>query len=400
MISNLKGVFLMINNLKRSAVGLIFSLSAILSISAGKSARAMQCTVQNYDTPEKFISVNLKFDSKAEFLKNFEEDHALQVEYNKKLLSFKDCSFEGNVSNKPLKLGRCKQFLTIDLDSSKDILETNEAPNLKLVFKVKKDAASCETSVNVNRIKKEKLNSYNIHIDGNPEIDKCRLENLVPSAGKLSPPFNPNVFDYELTVDSEVKDLDFNSSPMRQGLITKVNRKRLSAPGKETNIKISVSDPDLKIKKSYNVKVHRKEKPSKVKVVKCSNRAPVTTSEPFKENQNNIDECDDGCLNDSNISDNSYNSDDLNDTVAFDDSNKYEPNLEKTKNFLTQLKHMNVPSHHKEPLTTVKIPKEENNNLKVYVVIGLLLVTCTALGYLIYKRIKLNQKNTDNSLNK
>ena len=79
MISNLKGVFLMINNLKRSAVGLIFSLSAILSVSAGKSARAMQCTVQNYDTPEKFISVNLKFDSKAEFLKNFEEDHALQV---------------------------------------------------------------------------------------------------------------------------------------------------------------------------------------------------------------------------------------------------------------------------------------------------------------------------------
>lgn len=368
----------MIDCLKRFVLGCVFSVSAIFVMVPNNSAKAINCQIKNYEVSENFLSVNLKFDSVSEFVENFKDNHALEVEYDKKLLSFKDCIIKGDLTKKDIKLSKCSKLLEIDLNDKNNILDSGKPLSLELTFKVKNNISKCDTLVNVNRIKKENLKSYAVSLKGNPEVDKCRLQNLTPNVGNLSPSFDPNTFDYTLTVDSTVKSVEFDTSTMHEGLNVKVNRKKLLSPGKETTIKISVSDPKLKIKKVYRVKVFRKPNTPKtnVKVLKCSNSGTNSNCEGLESSDPDILE---------------QNSED-----TCDDHNK---NLEKTKQFLTELQNLNMSYKDKNPKETQEIPTG-SDNFELFMMIGALIVILSILCYIIYRKIKLNRKITDNPLNK
>lgn len=83
-----------------------------------------------------------------------------------------------------------------------------------------------------------------------------RLLALEPSAGALQPAFAPDCFCYELSVESDVSAVEFQTQTA-DGCTVKVSRKKLSAAGKETSISITVLSADKKDKAVYQVLVRR-----------------------------------------------------------------------------------------------------------------------------------------------
>ena len=115
-------------------------------------------------------------------------------------------------------------------------------------------------------------NDFTINIIENPEIQNCRLKSIRPNIGSLSPEFSPNNFNYHMDVPSDTKYLDFEFTPFSEDLDIKINRRKLSAAGKTTYFKITVSNKQLKIKRVYEVEVFR-ENADKSTTVKSKSKS-------------------------------------------------------------------------------------------------------------------------------
>ena len=117
------------------------------------------------------------------------------------------------------------------------------------------DMAENEIMVNINR----------------PKEPNCLLKSLIPSAGKLSPKFNPNVFNYTIDVDSETNTIEFDLDTVDPEAYSKINRKRLGKAGSSTDITITVKSSNKRgFKQIYNILVNRSEKGAKPKKTKQS----------------------------------------------------------------------------------------------------------------------------------
>lgn len=87
------------------------------------------------------------------------------------------------------------------------------------------------------------------------------LQALQPDTGTLQPEFRPDILQYTLEVPYSIDRIAFFAQAMREDAIVKVNRKTLEKAGEITTIQITVRSPDGKIQKTYEVAVHRQEKP-------------------------------------------------------------------------------------------------------------------------------------------
>ena len=109
-----------------------------------------------------------------------------------------------------------------------------------------------EYQVTVHRQEKEE--------EEKPELNSdAYLLSLTPASGTLTPAFDPDVYEYSLTVPFEVTTMTFTAEAP-EGATYRVNRKNLGAGGSDTLFRITVTAEDGETKKEYHVTVHRSEK--------------------------------------------------------------------------------------------------------------------------------------------
>ena len=109
-----------------------------------------------------------------------------------------------------------------------------------------------EYHVTVHRSEKEE--------EEKPELNSdAYLLSLTPASGTLTPAFDPEIYQYNLTVPFEVTTMTFTAEAPA-GATYRVNRKNLGAGGSDTLFRITVTAEDGETKKEYHVTVHRSEK--------------------------------------------------------------------------------------------------------------------------------------------
>ena len=109
-----------------------------------------------------------------------------------------------------------------------------------------------EYQVTVHRQEKEE--------EEKPELNSdASLLSLTPASGTLTPAFDPDVYEYSLTVPFEVTTMTFTAE-VPEGATYRVNRKNLGAGGSDTLFRITVTAEDGETKNEYHVTVHRQEK--------------------------------------------------------------------------------------------------------------------------------------------
>lgn len=103
------------------------------------------------------------------------------------------------------------------------------------------------------------LQIFTLNLQAAPKQQEAYLTDLVPSEGALEPAFARDIYDYRLSVGSEVKAVTFQTSAP-EGYDVKVNRYTLYAAGSKTPILITVKSADGKAKSVYVVTVERAQK--------------------------------------------------------------------------------------------------------------------------------------------
>ena len=109
-----------------------------------------------------------------------------------------------------------------------------------------------EYQVTVHRQEKEEEEKPELSADAS-------LLSLTPASGTLTPAFDPDVYEYSLTVPFEVTTMTFTAEAP-EGATYRVNRKNLGAGGSDTLFRITVTAEDGETKKEYHVTVYRSEK--------------------------------------------------------------------------------------------------------------------------------------------
>ena len=109
-----------------------------------------------------------------------------------------------------------------------------------------------EYHVTVHRQEKEEEEKPELSADAS-------LLSLTPAAGTLTPAFDPDIYQYSLTVPFEVTTMTFTAE-VPEGATYRVNRKNLGAGGSDTLFRITVTAEDGETKNEYHVTVHRQEK--------------------------------------------------------------------------------------------------------------------------------------------
>ena len=124
------------------------------------------------------------------------------------------------------------------------------------LFRITVTAEDGETrqvyTVTVHRSEKEE--------EEKPELNSdAYLLSLTPATGTLTPAFDPDIYQYNLTVPFEVTTMTFTAEAP-EGATYRVNRKNLGAGGSDTLFRITVTAEDGETKNEYHVTVHRQEK--------------------------------------------------------------------------------------------------------------------------------------------
>ena len=109
-----------------------------------------------------------------------------------------------------------------------------------------------EYQVTVHRQEKEEEEKPELSADAS-------LLSLTPATGTLTPAFDPDIYQYNLTVPFEVTTMTFTAEAP-EGATYRVNRKNLGAGGSDTLFRITVTAEDGETKNEYHVTVHRSEK--------------------------------------------------------------------------------------------------------------------------------------------
>lgn len=106
------------------------------------------------------------------------------------------------------------------------------------------------------------------------------LLRLVPSAGRLTPDFSPDVAEYDLRVGSGINTVKFQADAAENGSV-RVNRQSLLRAGETTEIVVTVTAANGKSKSQYLVRVNRSEPPD-------SSSEPAETSPKEKTSSSGV----------------------------------------------------------------------------------------------------------------
>ena len=231
-----------------------------------QKSNAMECKVsQSKDLPEK-VSISIDFSNTEDFVNSLPKDSFLKVKYDSSKMKYKNTTFDGFLKHGYTKVEKDihKYSSALNVSFKKEKIRNRLGnANIKVEFETKDKIFSSNSNIILSLASKtseeEKvLDSFTISMEENPEVAKCKLINLSPSEGKLTPSFDPDITEYNLDVSGDTKSIDFNTYPANDYLNVKISRKKLFAPGKTTIVKIFVSNPWIRgLKKTYTVKVNR-----------------------------------------------------------------------------------------------------------------------------------------------
>lgn len=302
-----------------------------------------------------------------------------EVKFDKDVLKYSKINCKNNIKRNDIKIEKNDDKLTLVYNPKKlrnIIIKNNKCEIFDIVFTIKNKVCS-DTSLIHTEFKN--LNSgfvmcssnSEINITGNSAMESCKLESLVPEIEDISPDFNPNIFQYSIEVPSETKNLDFYAVPMREDLAVKISRHKLAAAGKITNIKVTVSDKNLRIKSVYNIEVKRKSKDS------------LKNLEKGKENTGSVsnDKSNSGAKNKAK-------------NKKHQKSSKYDSTEIESKDCEDEIETESTAPDSNSDLIILK-----NNSIKIYFISALCIVVCAGIAYLIIKFRKKLFKKFDNSLN-
>lgn len=125
-----------------------------------------------------------------------------------------------------------------------------------------------------------------------PEIGAALLS-LIPPTGMLSPSFDPEMFQYSLSVPFSVTSLVFDAQPA-EGCAVRVNRKNLGAGGSTVNFEFTVTSESGETA-VYTVAVTREKKPvtavaGKTGTSSAAKGKDAASSEKSAESEANVEE--------------------------------------------------------------------------------------------------------------
>lgn len=234
---------------------------------------SLKTTVKNFINLEDSIILRFEFDTLQEMIDYLDKKY-IEINFDDEKFSYNKLNYEGSLRKTSVTGDIDRNKLDIKLIANKDYCKLKYKLDIPEIIEVKfkvvdKNIPVCKTPIIVNSVNPKRKTIKRIHEIsleiGNPDVDKCKLKNLIPDIGSLTPDFNPEVHEYDMTVDCNVKSLDFEAIPMLENLDVKVAHRNLSAPGKYTDVTITVSHPDLKLKETYTVHVYREDKVEEVK---------------------------------------------------------------------------------------------------------------------------------------
>ncbi len=188
-------------------------------------------------------------------------------------LNFKQISRKNGVKPSNIKIDRSNNNIDITYAPNRyGNIQLNESLTdlFEIRFEVKSDLGSGDVTVacKIDLIESNEcidLEKIALNIQSSLAEDICQLKSLVPSAGQLSPDFNPKIYEYSLDVDCDEKWLDVEALPINDDLTIKINRRKLCAAGKSVNINVTVSSQKPRAKMIYTIQVNRAETPEVVK---------------------------------------------------------------------------------------------------------------------------------------
>lgn len=361
----------------------IVSLILITALMSFCSAplHALKCEVSNPDISKNTVFVDFNFESKEELTQNFNEKSFIEVKFDDRKMKFQSCVCKGVLIRRNIKIERSTDNIEVHFEADKKFQERTGPTAVRFKFKTKRNLYAMKMPlkarfVNIEKKESNEVISEEIGLENHPEVAFCKLSSLKSNIGEISPAFNPDVTEYSMNVNHDVKSIHFEASPLKKGLNVKVNRRNLCAAGQPTDIKIKVSNPAVKgLNKEYIVHVNRGESPPKVKKEKTKKATKQKLSRKKSNSKDDwfdsLDSCEDSAEDetaDENFEDSSEETESENETEE-------EPQNEETTE--------NKPEEVKE-----NIPENNNLNMMIIKISCALAIASAILAYFIIKRRK------------
>ena len=371
------------------------NFTALILITAlmfcGPSMHALKCEVSNPDITKNTVFVDFNFENKEELTQNFNEKSYIEVKFDDRKMKFQNCVCKGALIRRNIKIERSTDNIEAHFNADKKFPDRTGETTLRFKFKTKRNLYAMKTPlkarfVNIEKNISKEVISEEIGLENHPKVDSCKLSSLNPSVGELSPAFSPNITEYSMNVNHDVKAVNFKTSPFENGLNVKVSRHNLHAAGQPTDIKIKVSNPSVKgLNREYIVHVNRgeappkakKEKTQKTKKQKSGRKKSASKDDWF----DSLDSCEDE-PEDENFEDSTEKNENENEEET--ESSPQDEDEEENEN-------------KDENETQIEYPKEtipENNNSKMLIVIifGALAAISAIFAYFIIKKRKSPKK--------
>lgn len=112
---------------------------------------------------------------------------------------------------------------------------------------------------NVNELPCNEIKIDDIEITAK-QLPDCTLSSLSIEGVTLEPEFSPNVYEYTVSVPYETDRLEISATPSDENAKVTISRKTLEKAGTPTNISVTVTAADKRMKIIYKITVNRQEK--------------------------------------------------------------------------------------------------------------------------------------------
>ena len=365
------------------------NISALILVTAllfyGTPLHALKCEVSNPDISKNTVFVDFNFESKEELTENFNEKSSIEIKFDDRKMKFQSCVCKGTLIRRNIKVERSTDNIVAHFESDKKFAERTGNTTLRFKFKTKRNLYAMKMPlkarfVNIEKNISNEVISEEIGLENHPEVAFCKLSSLKPNIGELSPAFNPDVTEYSMNVNHDVKSVNFEALPLKGGLNVKVSRRNLCAAGQPTDIKVKVSNPAVKgLNKEYIIHVNRGASPPKVKKEKTkkakkqkSNRKKSDSKDDWFDSLDSCEDSNENETSDENFEDSSEENENENESEE-------NPQTEETTENKTEEIKENVP---------------ENNNLKMLIIkiSCALAAALTIFAYFIIKKRKKPKK--------
>ena len=156
-------------------------------------------------------------------------------------------TFTVNIKFKALKEGNCT-IAAYSKYSGIDLIE-KDGGSAGAVLSVKTPATSSNTPQSSSKPSSSQNNTTTVSSNAN-------LSNITLSGGALSPAFSKNVTEYTVSVDNSVAKTTITATPAHNKAVV-LGAGDIDLAVGDNKLSISVTAPDGKTKKTYNITIHR-----------------------------------------------------------------------------------------------------------------------------------------------